>query len=145
MLDIGMLEDDGHMVDFVQIPVDAHWRLITLAREQRLHQIARMEDYYQDVCYSPSDGRDLLRELDSAATHVDHDEELTRLIQSVARIVRSAVGRGRGVSAIADQRAGPRASPVDRRETRWAAHLRQCHGRGRLDRTFEAISRKRAP
>jgi hypothetical protein len=100
-LDVALLGEDGEPEVAVAIGVDAHVRLMRVAREAGLELLQRMSDYYEDAEFDAGEVAALTAELDCADSRV-LDDELRNVLSAIRKLVERASRAKRGLVAIAD-------------------------------------------
>lgn len=100
-LDLAVLAEDGTPEHTVSMSVNIHNELITAADKLGLDQLLRLENYYEDVEFLPSDLAKLSEQVEALRIRaVSHD--LNKLLAELKLLIIRVSPSGKALYAIAD-------------------------------------------
>jgi hypothetical protein len=101
-LDLAILGGDGRPACSASIGAKAHARLIKLIAGMELANLDRLQDYYADVEFSPTELALLSSDIEAACAATENDEEIASFLCSLQAIVAEARAMSVPVFALAD-------------------------------------------
>ncbi|MFN0062268.1 MAG: hypothetical protein ACKVPX_07105 [Myxococcaceae bacterium] len=101
-MDLSILDADGVPGQTLTIGAGLHERLMSAADLAGAKLMGRMADFYADADYSQDELQGLHEDVTSVARTVNHDPELSTLLERMGGLVESAQLLGRSVAVIAD-------------------------------------------
>lgn len=101
--DLVMLDDSGKPSRCISLGVDAHYRLICLAKKKKLSLILRISDYYTDAIYQVNDINTLRRELELMIDDIElKDSDVRTFIIDMLSLADEAISQQKAIEGIAD-------------------------------------------
>jgi hypothetical protein len=99
-LDIAILGPEGSPKKQISIGADDHHRLMELIGGKGL--LARLNDYYADAEFEPSEVEDLMSEATALSIRCNNDKQLFSFLSGLIELCRIARSDGTSLVAIAD-------------------------------------------
>lgn len=101
-LDFTILQQDGTPGETVAFSVDAHWRLVQLAREQQLDAICIFQDYYEEIEAAAESLPEIARQLSLIKLNDESQLLLGNKIPRLCKLIEIAIVEHKSIFALPD-------------------------------------------